>query len=211
MLPAKVGNPGARWRNPFHSRASESSDNARRSRRAIRNGCRWRSHQATSPPPPFGRSPPRARGEESLRPSPRCGAEVHPDEIKAVRRGDQAAAARRRPRTPPWSPPPQRLRRRLDQGAHHPGAPGDAENRPRARLEENFVAFAPDVEPVECGSANSAWHCESRKVEKSRRPIEHARRRVHRLGVEARLDAPGGLAAWPCVEVALASKSSPWG
>ena len=36
-----------------------------------------------------------------------------------------------------------------------------------------------------------AWHCESRKVEKSCLPDERARRRAHRLGVEARLHPPG--------------------
>ena len=60
-----------------------------------------------------------------------------------------------------------------------------------ARLEENLVALAPDLQPVERADRRIRLALRIAKGGEIVLAREHTRRRVHRLGVEAGLQPPG--------------------
>ncbi len=65
------------------------------------------------------------------------------------------------------------------------------QERPRARLEQNLVALAPHVEPVERADRRIRLALRIAKGGEIVLADERPRRRVHRLGVEAGLHPPG--------------------
>ena len=78
----------------------------------------------------------------------------------------------------------------LDQRADH-RAHLAVQERQRAYFEQNLVALAPDVEPVERADRRFRLALRVAEGREIVPPDKHASRLVHRLGVEPRLDPPG--------------------
>ena len=138
---------------------------------------------------PPGDLGPRVRGGGQRRPAFRWI--IHPHQIEAVSGSDLAAAAAvgGLERRPEFAFAPA-VRPDFDQRADH-RAHLAMQERSRARFEENLVAVAPDVEPVERADRRVRLTLRVAKGGEIVPADQDARRRVHRLGVEARLHPPG--------------------